>query len=162
MRPVSPTGVYRTHTFRTVSERSLYNSPGIWLNLNWMFLAVLLSGPMLLLQAQDEKLPIPSRLLRAAAKNEITEIYKDEYAKKDPNSRLTGAYDAVFSTVEGMTEKQLNEQRELLSRPDKPLLAKTEYLDFLKDHNTHHRAQAITYLRAKDIAPPTYRIFAFN
>ncbi len=70
---------------------------------------------------------------------------------------LTASYDAVTNAVKALTPKQLEEVRPLLSVPSQPKFTKFIYLDFLRDHNTHHRAQAISYLRAKGIAPSGYQ-----
>ncbi len=70
---------------------------------------------------------------------------------------LTASYDVVSKAVTSLSPKQLEEMRPLLSAPNQPEFSKFIYLDFLRDHNTHHRAQAISYLRAKGLAPSNYQ-----
>jgi len=43
--------------------------------------------------------------------------------------------------------------------PGKPEFTKQEGFYFLRDHISHHRGQAIVYLRAKGQKAPQYRAF---
>lgn len=72
---------------------------------------------------------------------------------------LNMSFDAVTETISGMSDKELNESREFMFLPQKPVYARHTYLGFMLDHTTHHRAQLLIYLRSQHITPPSYTYF---
>ena len=72
---------------------------------------------------------------------------------------LTKSFDAVISSLNSMDDATLNEKFVLFFLPEKPTYAKHEGFVFLRDHITHHRGQAIVYLRIKGHKAPQYRAF---
>ncbi len=72
---------------------------------------------------------------------------------------LTKSYDDVAKRVKEMSVEELNEKIVLALHPMEPKVTRYEYLDFLRDHGTHHRAQAVCCLRAVGITPPTQLFF---
>lgn len=68
-------------------------------------------------------------------------------------------FDALIETIEGMSEKDLDGTFVFSFSPDKPEFTKKEGFDFIRDHITHHRGQAIIYLRMKGQSAPPYRAF---
>lgn len=85
---------------------------------------------------------------------ENTGLSKDEI-----KGFLSMSFDAVATTIEGMTDEQFNERAVLFFHPEKPEYSKSAYVGFLWDHTTHHRAQAVRDLRYNGVAPPRYRYF---
>lgn len=73
--------------------------------------------------------------------------------------QINKAFDTAIVTLENMSDKELQETFVFFFAPDKPELTKESGYLFLRDHVTHHRAQAITYLRIKGQVPPSYRPF---
>lgn len=72
---------------------------------------------------------------------------------------INASFDEVIATMEGMTEEDLQQTFVFGFAPDKPELTKEQGFLFIRDHITHHRAQAITYLRIKGHDAPQYRPF---
>lgn len=72
---------------------------------------------------------------------------------------ITNSFDDAIKTLEKMSDEDLQKTFIFEYAPDKPELTKEEGFLILRDHITHHRGQAIIYLREKGITPPTYRPF---
>lgn len=72
---------------------------------------------------------------------------------------LEKSFDNAIKTLEGINEKDLNETFVFMFDPKKPEFTKQEGFVFFRDHITHHRGQAIIYLRMKGFKPPSYRAF---
>jgi len=101
-------------------------------------------------------------------KGEALELDPAEGAKME---KVTGAskeecikminhnFDDVIATLEGMSDEELQKTFVFAFAPNKPELTKEQGLLFIRDHITHHRGQAITYLRIKGHDAPTYRPF---
>lgn len=73
--------------------------------------------------------------------------------------QLNETFDEIIATLEAMSDDQLQETFVFNFAPNKPELTKAEGILFIRDHVTHHRGQAITYLRIKGHTPPAYRPF---
>ena len=81
-------------------------------------------------------------------------------ASKDQTIGLiTMTFDNIIATLNDRTEEQIYDTFVVFFLPDKPEMTKMEGFMFLRDHITHHRGQAIVYLRAKGHDAPTYRAF---
>lgn len=80
-------------------------------------------------------------------------------SKEQTIGLLTMAYDNMIATLNNMTEEEIYETFTVFFAPDKPEMTKMEGFIFLRDHITHHRGQAIVYLRAKGHEAPRYRAF---
>lgn len=72
---------------------------------------------------------------------------------------INASFDEVIATIETMNEEDLQETFVFGFAPNKPELTKEQGFLFIRDHITHHRAQAITYLRIKGHDAPQYRPF---
>jgi len=72
---------------------------------------------------------------------------------------LNKSFDDIITALKAMDNKTLNEKFTILFLPEKPEYLKHEGFVFLRDHITHHRGQAIVYLRAKGYKAPQYRAF---
>ncbi|AOW21411.1 DinB family protein [Urechidicola croceus] len=72
---------------------------------------------------------------------------------------LTDSFDETISTLKKMNSDDLSETFILDFVPEKPKYTKKEGFAFLRDHITHHRGQAIIYLRDKGHKAPLYRAF---
>ncbi len=69
------------------------------------------------------------------------------------------SFDNAIDQLESMDDAALQETFVFVFSPDKPELTKQEGFMFLRDHITHHRGQAIIYLRMRGFIPPQYRAF---
>lgn len=74
-------------------------------------------------------------------------------SKKEIIAMLEKAFGYASETVNGMTEKQLNEKVNFVAGS----MTKRRILMLMTDHVTHHRGQLVVYLRMKNIEPPAYR-----
>ncbi len=72
---------------------------------------------------------------------------------------LNDTFDKLITSLNGMDDDEINSKFVVFFAPDKPELTKQEGFVFLRDHITHHRAQAIVYLRIKGHKAPSYRAF---
>ena len=72
---------------------------------------------------------------------------------------LNKSFDDIIETLNSMDDDTMNEKFILSFLPEKPEYSKHEGFVFLRDHITHHRGQAIVYLRAKGHQAPQYRAF---
>jgi uncharacterized damage-inducible protein DinB len=68
---------------------------------------------------------------------------------------LSRSFDYMADSVSTLTEAELEKKVKVdFLGID---LSKKEIVYFIRDHSTHHRSQALVYLRAKGIKPPQYR-----
>ncbi len=65
---------------------------------------------------------------------------------------LNTVYDYAIATLENFKYAQLSDTVSFFIRP----MNKLQILNLLNDHQTHHRAQLIVYLRINGIKPPDY------
>lgn len=72
---------------------------------------------------------------------------------------IEAAFDEVIMTLKGMDDEDLQSTFIFFFSPEKPEFSKEDGFIFIRDHITHHRAQAIVYLRMNKEVPPGYRAF---
>ena len=72
---------------------------------------------------------------------------------------LNMSFDTVITSLKEMDDAELQETFVLFFRPEKPENTKLEGFIFLRDHISHHRGQAIVYLRMKGQKAPRFRAF---
>ena len=75
--------------------------------------------------------------------------------KSDVIKMLNDSFDAYKMAVKEASHEHLNENITLEFIPDYTFDMYGFY-EFMRDHVTHHRGQAIIYLRANGIKPPQY------
>lgn len=80
-------------------------------------------------------------------------------SKEKTIALLSMSFDNVIATLKAMDDDELQEKFVLFFRPEKPEYSKLEGFIFLRDHITHHRGQAIVYLRMKGQNAPQFRAF---
>src|SRR5205085_925437 len=73
--------------------------------------------------------------------------------KKDVLAFVRQSFDASIDTVSKLTPEQISKTYS----GGEGTMTGLEYLMFLMDHTTHHRASAEMYLRAKGITPANYQ-----
>jgi uncharacterized damage-inducible protein DinB len=74
-------------------------------------------------------------------------------SKKDVIAFMTKSFDNAIDQVSKLTPEQLSKTY----KSDEGTLTGLELLMGMLDHNTHHRASAEMYLRAKGITPTEYQ-----
>ena len=85
--------------------------------------------------------PFPKELIaKAKTKAEIIKM-------------VGNVFDFAYQSVQTVTSTNLSEEVDFFVKPTNKL----QILNLLQDHQTHHRAQVIVYLRLKGIKPPSYR-----
>ena len=72
---------------------------------------------------------------------------------------IESSFDNAIATLKEMDNDALQKKFVFFFAPDKPEFTKEDGFIFLRDHITHHRGQAIIYLRMNDEVPPRYRAF---
>ena len=80
-------------------------------------------------------------------------------SKEKVIEQINVSFDEVISHLESMSDEDLAETFVFGFIPSKPELTKEQGYLFIRDHITHHRGQAITYLRIKGHDAPQYRPF---
>jgi len=80
-------------------------------------------------------------------------------SKEECINTLEAAFDEVIITLKGMDDEALQSTFIFFFSPEKPEFSKEDGFIFIRDHITHHRAQAIVYLRMNEEVPPGYRAF---
>jgi uncharacterized damage-inducible protein DinB len=100
---------------------------------------------------QFKLVPIPSPPLAANAKalDEIANPTDKEAVRKF----VAASFDYVSSVLEKLTEAELTATGYTIRDPH----TGTDVLLRAYTHTAHHRGQAIVYLRARNIAPPTWK-----
>lgn len=81
------------------------------------------------------------------------EVIAKAHTKAEIIEMLGKVFDFSYENVQTITENNLSEEVDFFVKPTNKL----QILNLLQDHQTHHRAQAIVYLRLKGIKPPAYR-----
>lgn len=82
-----------------------------------------------------------------ATKDELAKLTKDSII-----SLINNAYDYAINSISKMDIKSLAKEFNFSGKK----LNKYQFLNLIEDHQTHHRAQAIVYLRLNRIKPPGY------
>jgi len=80
-------------------------------------------------------------------------------SKKETIKLLNSAFDDAIASLNKMDQSDLDKTFVFIFSPDKPEFTNQQGFLFLRDHGTHHRGQAIIYLRMKGIKAPSYRAF---
>ncbi|CAN5798241.1 hypothetical protein BH24BAC1_BH24BAC1_32750 [soil metagenome] len=76
-----------------------------------------------------------------------------QISKEKATAGLRAAFQHVGGLIQTVDEKTLGEKIKFAGET----MTKENIFYLMRDHLTHHRAQAILYLRLNGIAPPTYR-----
>ncbi|MCF6224646.1 MAG: DinB family protein [Flavobacteriaceae bacterium] len=91
---------------------------------------------------------------------EMGKLEKSIGASKEKTIKLlNNAFDDAINSLKKMDQNELNKTFVFIFSPDKPEFTNEQGFLFLRDHGTHHRGQAIIYLRMKGIKAPGYRAF---
>lgn len=81
------------------------------------------------------------------------DLKKEKYTKAEMITLLKSAFDFTTEAVDQLEPHDLNMTVKFFAGPKKL----RQILTLMNDHMTHHRAQAILYLRMKGVEPPKYR-----
>lgn len=73
-------------------------------------------------------------------------------SKKEVIAEVTMAYDFAISSIKKMPINELSTMVEFFAGPKNKL----QIINLIEDHQTHHRAQLLVYLRLKGVKPPGY------
>ncbi len=74
-------------------------------------------------------------------------------SKKEIIGMLEQAFAYAKQTIDGLKEKDLNEQVDFFAG----IMSRRRVLLLMTDHVTHHRGQLVVYLRLNNVVPPSYR-----
>ena len=74
-------------------------------------------------------------------------------SKKEINAMLEKVFVYAEQTINGLTEKDLDETVDFLAGK----MTRRRIMFLMTDHITHHRGQLVVYLRLNNIEPPAYR-----
>ena len=85
-------------------------------------------------------------------KNPITEADAKLTSKQDIITATTKAYDFAITTLQNFDTKTLADTVKFFAGP----MNKLQIINLIQDHQTHHRAQLLVYLRLNGIKPPSY------
>jgi uncharacterized damage-inducible protein DinB len=80
-------------------------------------------------------------------------------SKEECVKMINASFDDIIATIDGMSDEDLQATFVFGFAPNKPELTKEQGFIFIRDHITHHRGQAIPYLRIKGHDAPQYRPF---
>ncbi len=80
-------------------------------------------------------------------------------SKEECIKQINNTFDGIIAHLNSMDEAELQKTFVFAFSPDKPEFTNKEGYIFLRDHVTHHRGQAIVYLRIKGHKPPQYKAF---
>lgn len=81
------------------------------------------------------------------------DLKQEVYTKDEVIDLLKEGFDYAAQAVENLKLEDLEEVVEFFAGP----MTKRQILNLMTDHVTHHRGQAIIYVRLKNIKPPRYR-----
>jgi len=73
-------------------------------------------------------------------------------SKKEIIAMLEKTFAYATQTINGLTEKQLNDRVQFVAGE----MTRRRIMLLLTDHVTHHRGQLVVYLRMKNVEPPKY------
>lgn len=91
---------------------------------------------------------------------EAAKMEKEVGASKEAViQHINQSFDDAIATLEAMSSDDLAKTFVVPFIPGEPELTKEQGYLFIRDHITHHRAQAVTYLRIQGHVPPQYRPF---
>ncbi len=81
------------------------------------------------------------------------DLKKKDYTKTEVINILKEGYALATEALANFKSEQLEEPVKFFAGP----MNKRQILTLLNDHQTHHRAQILVYLRLNGIKPPRYR-----
>lgn len=87
----------------------------------------------------------------------VAQLEKSEMSKQQIVDLLSSEFDNMMVLMAEMTEKDLEKTFTFSFIPGAPVKSYQQIFVFSRDHLTHHRGQATTYLRLNGIAPAQYR-----
>lgn len=73
-------------------------------------------------------------------------------SKKDISSLVAKAYDFAIAALQNLPIKSLTDTVKFFAGP----MNRLQIINLIEDHQTHHRAQLLVYLRLNGIKPPDY------
>ena len=85
-------------------------------------------------------------------KNILTEPDKNKTTKKEILTVVAKAYDFAINVLQNFDIKTCTDTVKFFAGP----MNKLQIINLLHDHQTHHRAQLLVYLRLNGIVPPAY------
>lgn len=85
-------------------------------------------------------------------KNPLTKADDNLTSKKDIITVVTKAYDFAIDALQNVDTKTLVDTVKFFAGP----MNKLQIINLIQDHQTHHRAQLLVYLRMNGIKPPDY------
>jgi len=88
----------------------------------------------------------------AQEENPFTDVSAEGKSKEEIIQQLKNVFAYVNETLESFPEKQLKDPVHFGGQD----VNKERILYLMRDHTTHHRGQAVVYLRMKGITPPKY------
>ncbi len=86
------------------------------------------------------------------ADNPIMKKDASTLSKKEILVDVAMAYDFAISSVKKMPINELSSMVEFFAGPKNKL----QIINLIEDHQTHHRAQILVYLRLRGVKPPSY------
>ena len=87
----------------------------------------------------------------------VQQLEKSSLSKQQIITLLDNEFDNMSALLAGMSEKDLKQTFTFDFIPGAPVKNYREIFTFSRDHLTHHRGQATTYLRLNGIKPAQYR-----
>lgn len=93
-----------------------------------------------------------SYLTTKGEENPVTKPDAKIQKKEDIIQVLNKAYDYTISTLQNFNAVTLADNVKFFAGP----MTKLQIINLINDHQTHHRAQLLVYLRLNDIKPPDY------
>ena len=91
---------------------------------------------------------------------EIGKMEKEIGASKEACIKvLTESFDSLEATYKSMDAEKLNETFVVPFDPNQPTFTKKRGFEFINDHISHHRGQALVSLRMQGIKAPAYRLY---
>lgn len=72
---------------------------------------------------------------------------------------INEAFDMIMTTYEGMSEEDMNATFKVAFDPNQPEFPKSKAFDFVNEHISHHRGQALVSLRMQGVKAPAYRLY---
>lgn len=72
--------------------------------------------------------------------------------KKDISELVAKAYDFAIAAIQNLPVQSLTDTVKFFAGP----MSKLQIINLIEDHQTHHRAQLLVYLRLNGIKPPDY------
>lgn len=106
-----------------------------------------------LLHLGDNLVWLSSSFLAEKPLSHRSKVEGQDVSKVEVMRLLTESYDFALRQLEELDAESLT--KEFPWRGG--VMNKIQFLNLIQDHQTHHRAQAIVYLRLNQVVPPAYR-----